>query len=102
MIEEHARRLPIDIHGGGIDLVFPHHENEIAQGDVRPPRRRRSPSYWLHNGFLNIERREDVEVPRQLLHRPRPARPGCPGEAIRLALLSTHYRQPLDWTERKA
>jgi cysteinyl-tRNA synthetase len=96
MIEKHLGRT-IDIHGGGIDLVFPHHENEIAQstcahgGDtfVR---------YWLHNGFVNVDREKmsksigNVLLVHELLKQ-------APGEAIRLALLSAHYRQPLDWTD---
>ena len=96
MIEKHLGRT-IDIHGGGIDLVFPHHENEIAQstcahgGDtfVR---------YWLHNGFVNVDREKmsksigNVLLVHELLKQ-------ASGEAIRLALLSAHYRQPLDWTD---
>ena len=102
-----ARRCPrrcsapsFDIHGGGIDLVFPHHENEIAQIALRPPGGR------VRQG-LDAQRlperrgREDVEVPRQLLHRPRPAGPGHPRRGDPLVLLSTHYRQPMDWTEAK-
>jgi cysteinyl-tRNA synthetase len=96
MIEKHLGRT-IDIHGGGIDLLFPHHENEIAQstcahgGDtfVR---------YWLHNGFVNVDREKmsksigNVLLVNDLLGQ-------APGEAIRLALMSAHYRQPLDWTD---
>ena len=96
MIEKHLGRT-IDIHGGGIDLVFPHHENEIAQstcahgGDtfVR---------YWLHNGFINVDKEKmsksvgNVLLVHELLKQ-------ASGEAIRLALLSAHYRQPLDWTD---
>jgi cysteinyl-tRNA synthetase len=96
MIEKHLGRT-IDIHGGGIDLVFPHHENEIAQstcahgGDtfVR---------YWLHNGFVNVDKEKmsksigNVLLVNELLKQ-------ASGEAIRLALLSAHYRQPLDWTD---
>ena len=86
----------IDIHCGGQDLVFPHHENEIAQSrcanDGAPLAR-----YWLHNGFLNVEHTKmskslgNVLLVRELLAVYR-------GEVIRLALLSAHYRQPLDWT----
>jgi cysteinyl-tRNA synthetase len=96
MIEKHLGRT-IDIHGGGVDLVFPHHENEIAQstcahgGDtfVR---------YWLHNGFVNVDREKmsksigNVLLVHDLLEQ-------APGEAIRLALLNAHYRQPLDWSD---
>ena len=96
MIEKHLGRT-IDIHGGGVDLVFPHHENEIAQSTcahdgavfVR---------YWLHNGFVNVDREKmsksigNVLLVHELLKQ-------APGEAIRLALLNAHYRQPLDWTD---
>jgi len=87
-----------DIHGGGIDLIFPHHENEVAQSeaahDGRPFVR-----FWVHNGFLSVEGEKmskslgNFVTTHELLER------GVPGEAIRLALLSTHYRDPLDWTE---
>ena len=90
-----------DIHGGGLDLIFPHHENEIAQSECAHGERR-SARYWVHNGFLERRRREDVEVARQLLHRARPA--GRVRRARRSAwlLLKAHYRQPLDFTERRA
>jgi cysteinyl-tRNA synthetase len=87
----------LDIHGGGNDLIFPHHENEIAQstcahGGVPFCR------YWLHNGFVNVDHTKmskslgNIVLVRDLLRL-------APGEAVRLALLSAHYRQPLDWTE---
>ncbi|MFZ5671157.1 MAG: cysteine--tRNA ligase [Pseudomonadota bacterium] len=88
--------LPIDIHGGGIDLTFPHHENELAQGRCAHD----LPTYarfWMHNGFLDIEGVKmskslgNVVIPHDLLTR-------VPGEVVRWALLSGHYRQPLDWT----
>lgn len=95
-----SRRLlgrTFDIHGGGLDLMFPHHENEIAQsrcahgGDyVR---------YWMHNAYLDIDGEKmskslgNVRLVRELL-----AEHG--GETIRLALLTAHYRQPLDWTDQ--
>jgi cysteinyl-tRNA synthetase len=85
-----------DIHGGGIDLVFPHHENEIAQS--------RSAfhlpvmaNYWMHNGFLQVEGEKMAKSAgnfvtiRELLK-------DWPGEVIRLNMLKTHYRQPTDWT----
>ncbi|MEJ2602426.1 MAG: cysteine--tRNA ligase [Gammaproteobacteria bacterium] len=87
----------IDIHGGGQDLMFPHHENEIAQSTCAHGGRRFA-RYWVHNGFLNVEHEKmskslgNVLLVRDLLER-------WPGEAVRLALLSAHYRQPLDWTE---
>jgi len=95
MIEEHLGAT-IDIHGGGSDLVFPHHENEIAQGvcahDGEPFSR-----YWMHVGFVNVDKEKmskslgNVLLVRDLLAE-------APGEAIRLALLSAHYRSPVDWT----
>jgi cysteinyl-tRNA synthetase len=89
--------LPIDIHGGGIDLVFPHHENELAQG-VCAGHGREYARYWLHNGFLNMAEEKmsksvgNVALAHDLLKT-------YPGEAIRWALLSGHYRQPLEWTD---
>jgi len=86
-----------DIHGGGQDLIFPHHENEIAQSrcaNEAPVFAR----YWLHNGYLTIggdkmsKSQRNFFTVRDLLS-------SYPGEVIRFALLSTHYRQPLDWTE---
>jgi cysteinyl-tRNA synthetase len=95
MVEAHLGAT-IDIHGGGLDLKFPHHENEIAQStcvhDGAPLAR-----VWLHNGFLDIEREKmskslgNVVLVRDLLHE-------APGEAIRYALLAAHYRKPLDWS----
>jgi cysteinyl-tRNA synthetase len=95
MIEAHLGTT-IDIHGGGQDLKFPHHENELAQSSCAhggAPLAR----FWLHNGFLNVEQEKmsksigNVLLVRDLLRQ-------APGEAIRHALLSTHYRKPLDWT----
>jgi cysteinyl-tRNA synthetase len=86
----------IDIHGGGIDLIFPHHENEIAQSHCAhggAPLAR----YWVHNGFVDMGSEKmskslgNVVTPAELLER-------HDGEVLRLALLSTHYRQPLPWT----
>ncbi|GIU67821.1 cysteine--tRNA ligase [Candidatus Phycosocius spiralis] len=89
--------LTIDIHGGGHDLIFPHHENEIAQSvcahDGAP-----LAHIWMHNGFLTMNSDKmskslgNVELVHQLVER-------WPGEALRLALLSAHYRAPLDWTD---
>ena len=96
MIEKHLGET-IDIHAGGGDLVFPHHENEIAQSTCahggQPLAR-----FWLHNGFVNINREKmaksvgNVVTVHEMLDR-------VPGEAIRMALLNTHYRQPLDWSD---
>lgn len=95
MIEQ-VLGLPIDIHGGGIDLVFPHHENELAQGRCAD----HVPEYarvWMHNGFLNMGEEKmskslgNVALAHELLK-------SYPGEAIRWALLVGHYRAPLEWT----
>ncbi len=88
---------PIDIHGGGVDLIFPHHENEIAQSESahgHPLAR-----VWMHNGFLTMDATKmskslgNIITPRELLEQ------GWQGETLRWALLSAHYRAPLDWTE---
>jgi cysteinyl-tRNA synthetase len=87
----------IDIHGGGLDLIFPHHENEIAQsrcahGGAALAR------YWVHNGFVDFGSEKmskslgNIITPGELLEK-------VDGEVLRLALLSAHYRQPLPWTE---
>jgi cysteinyl-tRNA synthetase len=88
-----------DIHGGGQDLIFPHHENEIAQSTCahggRPFVR-----YWMHNGMLTDAGAKmskslgNIRTVRELLDE-------APGEAIRLALLTAHYRDPLDWTSER-
>ncbi|CAN5552499.1 cysteine--tRNA ligase [soil metagenome] len=86
----------IDIHGGGIDLAFPHHENELAQSRCAHDLPVLA-NYWLHNGFLDMAGEKmskslgNVIIPHELLQT-------TPGEVIRWALLSGHYRQPLDWT----
>ncbi|HEX4710496.1 cysteine--tRNA ligase [Phenylobacterium sp.] len=95
MIEQELG-LPIDIHGGGIDLVFPHHENELAQGVCAD--HVGYANYWLHNGFLNMADEKmsksigNVALAHDLLEQQ-------PGEVIRWALLAAHYRQPLAWTD---
>jgi len=97
MIEQELG-LPIDIHGGGIDLVFPHHENELAQGVCDGHHHESYANYWLHNGFLNMADEKmskslgNVALAHDLLEQQ-------PGEAIRWALLGAHYRQPLSWTD---
>ena len=87
----------IDIHSGGLDLVFPHHENELAQStcvhDGAPFAR-----YWLHNGFLSLDSTKmSKSLGNFLLVHDMVKK--IPGELIRLALLSAHYRQPLDWSD---
>jgi cysteinyl-tRNA synthetase len=96
MAESHLGET-IDIHGGGVDLVFPHHENEVAQSTCahagKPFAR-----YWVHNGNLTVNGEKMAKsVGNVVLARDLLAEHG--GETIRLALLKTHYRQPLDWTD---
>ena len=85
-----------DIHGGGIDLVFPHHENEIAQSRCAHGTETMA-NYWLHNGFLQVEGEKmskslgNFITIRDLLDE-------WPGEVVRFNMLRTHYRQPMDWT----
>ncbi|MDA9430694.1 cysteine--tRNA ligase [Bradyrhizobium sp. CCBAU 51627] len=85
-----------DIHGGGIDLVFPHHENEVAQTCCAFHQQRMA-NYWMHNGFLQVESEKmskslgNFITIRELLK-------DWPGEALRLNMLKTHYTSPIDWT----
>jgi cysteinyl-tRNA synthetase len=87
-----------DIHAGGIDLVFPHHENEIAQSCCAFGLERMA-SVWMHNGFLQVEGQKmskslgNFVTIREVLN-------DWPGEVVRLNMLKTHYRQPIDWTLR--
>ncbi|WP_417278241.1 cysteine--tRNA ligase [Celeribacter sp.] len=90
-----------DIHGGGNDLMFPHHENEIAQSCCAHPQGGFA-RYWLHNEMLQVEGKKmskslgNFFTVRDLLDQ------GVPGEVIRFVFLSTHYRKPMDWTAEKA
>lgn len=90
-----------DIHGGGLDLQFPHHENEIAQSACAHPHGSFA-RYWLHNEMLQVEGKKmskslgNFFTVRDLLEQ------GYPGEVIRFVMLSTHYRSPMDWTAEKA
>jgi cysteinyl-tRNA synthetase len=97
MIRAHLGET-IDIHGGGLDLIFPHHENELAQSRCAhggAPLAR----YWVHNGFVDMGAEKmskslgNIVTPAELLEA------GHKGETLRLALLSAHYRSPLPWTE---
>jgi cysteinyl-tRNA synthetase len=85
-----------DIHGGGIDLVFPHHENEIAQSRCAFGTPIMA-NVWMHNGFLQVEG-EKMSKSLGNFVTIRDALADWPGEAIRLNMLKTHYRQPIDWT----
>ena len=101
VMSEKSLGLPFDIHGGGMDLIFPHHENEIAQtcgahGEDKNPKI--FSRYWLHNAMLNMNGEKmskslgNIFYIRDFLEKQ-------PGEVLRLALLSGHYRQPLNWTD---
>ncbi|MFT2211582.1 cysteine--tRNA ligase [Rhizobium giardinii] len=95
-----------DIHGGGLDLIFPHHENEIAQSrcahgtDVMA-------NVWMHNGFLQVEGRKmsksegNFVTIYELLHTEKFGGRKWPGEVLRLAMLMTHYRQPIDFSLKR-
>jgi cysteinyl-tRNA synthetase len=91
-----------DIHGGGIDLIFPHHENEIAQSRCAHGTSVMA-NYWLHNGFLQVEGEKmskslgNFVTIRELLATDTFGSRQWPGSVLRLAMLSTHYRQPIDW-----
>jgi cysteinyl-tRNA synthetase len=98
-VEGRAHPHQFDIHGGGIDLVFPHHEDEIAQSRCAF----HTPvmaNYWMHNGFLQVEgeKMSKSEGNFVTIHE---SLTKWPGEVIRLAMLMTHYRQPMDFSESK-
>ncbi len=92
-----------DIHGGGIDLIFPHHENEVAQSCCAFGRDAMA-NVWMHNGFLQVEGRKmskslgNFVTIRDLVAGEGFGGRSWPGEVLRLAMLRTHYRQPIDWT----
>ncbi len=92
-----------DIHGGGVDLVFPHHENEIAQSCCAFGAARMA-NVWMHNGFLQVEGEKmskslgNFITIHELLRTTRFGGRKWSGEVLRLAMLRTHYRQPIDWT----
>ncbi|APF37131.1 cysteine--tRNA ligase [Chelatococcus daeguensis] len=100
--EDPAKNV-FDIHGGGIDLVFPHHENEIAQSCCAFDTGRMA-NFWLHNGFLMVEGEKmskslgNFVTIHELLATDSFGGRSWPGEVLRLAMLRTHYRQPIDWT----
>jgi cysteinyl-tRNA synthetase len=85
-----------DIHGGGQDLIFPHHENEIAQSECC--HEQKFANYWIHNGFLTVEGNKMAKSDGNFIT-VNELKDRYHGEVIRLAMLMTHYRQPLNWTE---
>jgi len=96
MIDAHLGAT-IDIHGGGNDLIFPHHENENAQSSCSHDGAALA-RFWVHNGFVNVAKEKmskslgNVVLVRDLLRQ-------APGEAVRMALVNAHYRAPLDWSD---
>ena len=101
-MSEKTLGLPFDIHGGGRDLIFPHHENEIAQSCCSTANEHEPDSYakyWMHNGFVTINGEKmskslgNIILVKDLIK-------DHHGEVIRLALLSSHYRQGLDWNDK--
>ncbi|ODS94280.1 MAG: cysteine--tRNA ligase [Erythrobacter sp. SCN 62-14] len=99
MIEAHLGHT-IDIHGGGADLIFPHHENEIAQGTAAHDGACYA-GMWMHNGMVTVEGHKMAKSAGNMLT-VRDALARYPGEALRLVLLSAHYRAPVDWSDRAA
>ena len=86
-----------DIHGGGLDLIFPHHENEIAQSCVHNGTDKFA-NYWVHNGFVTIKKEKmskSLEILLLLKMQPKK----YSGQVVRLSLLSAQYKQPLDWND---
>ena len=86
-----------DIHGGGLDLIFPHHENEIAQSCVNN-KTEKFANYWVHNGFVTFNK-EKMSKSLGNISTIAEANKKYSGQVVRLALLSSHYKQPLDWSE---
>ena len=100
-MSEKTLSLPFDIHGGGLDLTFPHHENEIAQSCAAHNFKESKDyaKYWIHNGFVTMDGEKmskslgNIFLVDDLLKE-------YSGETLRLALISTHYRQPLNWNSK--
>jgi cysteinyl-tRNA synthetase len=86
-----------DIHGGGLDLIFPHHENEIAQS-VCANNNEKFSNYWLHNGYVTIEKQKMSKSLGNFITI-NELKKNYNGQVVRLAMLSTHYTQPFDWNE---
>jgi len=87
-----------DIHGGGLDLVFPHHENEIAQSCCAN-KNEKFANYWLHNGFVTFDKAKMSKSIGNIVTINK-LRQNVNGQVVRLALLSSHYKQPLDWNDK--
>ena len=87
-----------DIHGGGLDLIFPHHENEIAQS-CSSNKNDKFANYWLHNGFVTFDKEKMSKSIGNIVTINK-LKQNVNGQVVRLALLSSHYKQPLDWNEK--
>jgi cysteinyl-tRNA synthetase len=87
-----------DIHGGGRDLIFPHHENEIAQSRCANENETFA-NYWIHNGFITIMNEKMAKSQGNIL-KISDFKNNISGQVLRLILMSTHYRQPLDWNDK--
>ncbi len=87
-----------DIHGGGIDLIFPHHENEIAQSRCANDTKAFA-NYWLHNAFITMSNEKMAKSQGNIL-KIKDFRNKVSGQVLRLALISAHYKQPLDWNDK--
>ena len=87
-----------DIHGGGRDLIFPHHENEIAQSRCANETNSFA-NYWVHNGFITLSNEKMAKSQGNIL-KIKDFKNKYNGQVLRLALISAHYRQGLDWNEK--
>ncbi|MEP2707467.1 MAG: cysteine--tRNA ligase [Roseibium sp.] len=105
MSEHHLGKI-FDIHGGGLDLIFPHHENEIAQSRCAHGTDTMA-NYWMHNGFVQVEGKKmsksdgNFVTIQELLETEKFGDRKWPGEVLRLAMLMTHYKEPIDFSVRK-
>ncbi len=103
VMSEHHLGKTFDIHGGGLDLIFPHHENEIAQSCCAHGTKAMA-NYWMHNGFLQLEGKKmsksdgNFVTIDELLNTTKFGGRKWPGEVLRLAMLMTHYREPIDFS----
>jgi len=106
VMSKHHLGETFDIHGGGLDLIFPHHENEIAQSRCAHDTHVMA-NYWMHNGFLQVEGQKmskslgNFVTMHELLHTEKFGGRKWPGEVLRLAMLMTHYREPIDFSVRR-
>ena len=106
VMSEHHLGETFDIHGGGLDLIFPHHENEIAQSCCAHGNDRMA-NLWMHNGFLQVEGKKMSKSDRnfvtiaELLETEKFGGRKWPGEVLRLAMLMTHYREPIDFSVKR-